>query len=139
MTRPCCGTRCRILKPGGFVLITDSAFDFLRGPHDAAMHGARRYTRRELRAKVESAGFETVHATYFYMSTFPAVYFKRRAERRRAARHPEAEIRSDLAPAARPVNAFLSAWLGLEGRWAARRRLPFGSSVVILAKKPVKP
>lgn len=126
----------RILKPGGFVLITDSAFDFLRGPHDAAMHGARRYTRPELRAKVAAAGFEPVHATYFYLSTFPAVFLKRRAERRRAARHPEEEMRSDLAPAARPINAILGGLLGLEGRWASRRRLPFGSSVVVLARKP---
>jgi len=126
----------RTLKPGGFALITDSAFDFLRGPHDAAMHGARRFTQRELMAKCEAAGLEPVHATYFYSSTFPAVYLKRRAERRRSARHPEAEVQSDLAPAARPVNALLSALLSLEGRWAARRRLPFGSSVVVLARKP---
>jgi SAM-dependent methyltransferase len=127
----------RTLKPGGLVLVTDSAFDFLRGPHDAAMRGARRYTRRELMAKCRAAGLEPIHATYFYMSTFPAVYLKRRAERRRATRRPEAEVRSDLALAARPVNAALSALLGLEGRWAARRRLPFGSSVVVLARKAI--
>ncbi|MCX6560371.1 MAG: class I SAM-dependent methyltransferase [Candidatus Aminicenantes bacterium] len=125
-----------ILKPGGYVLIMDSAFDFLRGPHDAAMHGARRYTRRELVAKCEAAGLQPVHATYFYMTTFPAVYLKRRVERRRAARHPEMETRSDLAPTARPINAVLGGLLGLEGRWASRRRLPFGSSVVVLARKP---
>jgi SAM-dependent methyltransferase len=125
----------RALKPGGLVLITDSAFGFLRGPHDAAMRGARRYTRRELMAKCEAVGLEPVHATYFYMTTFPAVYLKRRVERKRAARHPEIGLKSDLSPAARPVNAILSAWLGLEGRWAAQRRLPFGSSVIVLARK----
>jgi hypothetical protein len=45
-------------------------------------------------------------------------------------------MRSDLAPAARPINAILGGLLGLEGRWASRRRLPFGSSVVVLARKP---
>lgn len=125
-----------ILKPGGLVLITDSAFESLRGPHDIAMRGARRYTRKDLGDKCEAAGLKPVHSTYFYMATFPLVWLKRKAEQRRADRHPEREIRSDLAPAAKPVNAFLSALLGLEGRWAARRRLPFGSSVVILARKP---
>ncbi len=129
----------RVLKPGGLVLITDSAFDFLRGPHDAAMQGARRYTLKEMTAKCEAAGLESIHATYFYKSTFPAVYLKRRAERRHAARHPEAALKSDLAPASRPVNAVLSALLSLEGRWASRRRLPYGSSVVVLAKKPPAP
>jgi SAM-dependent methyltransferase len=129
----------RILKPGGLVLITDSAFESLRGPHDTAMRGARRYTRKGLSAKCEAAGLAPLHSTYFYMATFPAVYLKRRAERRHAVRHPEREIKSDLAAAAHPVNTALTALLGLEGRWAARRRLPFGSSVVILAKKPARP
>lgn len=129
----------RTLKPGGLVMITDSAFAFLRGPHDAAMQGARRYTLKEMTAKCEAAGLEPVHATYFYKSTFPAVYLKRRAERRRAARHPETVLTSDLAPASRPVNAILSAVLNLEGRWASCRRLPFGSSVVVLARKGASP
>lgn len=128
----------RALKPGGFILITDSAFDFLRGPHDAAMQGTRRYTLKKMTAKCEAAGLEPVHATYFFKSTFLAVYLKRRVERRRAVRHPDAVLKSDLAPAARPVNAILSALLSLEGRWAAHRRVPFGSSVVVLARKPVK-
>jgi SAM-dependent methyltransferase len=126
----------RVLKPGGLVLITDSAFDFLRGPHDAAMGGARRYTLCGLAAKLGPAGLEPVRKSYFYMTTFPAVFLRRWIERRRAAEHPEAAVRSDLAPVARPVNALMSALLGLEGRWAARHRLPFGSSVVVLARKP---
>ncbi|MDD8027149.1 MAG: class I SAM-dependent methyltransferase [Acidobacteriota bacterium] len=126
----------RLLKPGGFILITDSAFEFLRGPHDAAMHGARRYTRREMEEKLKAAGLEPVRSTYFYMTVFPAVYGRRRFERRRAARHPETALRSDLAPAARPVNAALTALLTLEAGWAIRHVLPFGSSVVALARKP---
>ena len=127
----------RVLKPGGLVLITDSAFDFLRGPHDAAMQGARRYTLRGLAAKLGPAGLEPVRTSYFYMTTFPAVFLRRWIERRRAAKHPGAEVHSDLSPASRPVNAVLTGLLSLEGRWMASRRLPFGSSVVALARKPI--
>ncbi len=126
----------RALAPGGLVLITDSAFASLRGPHDIAMRGARRYTLKELTDKCGAAGFIPLHATYFYMATFPIVWLKRRSEQSAAKHHPERPIRSDLAPAAKPVNAVLSALLGWEGRWASRRRLPFGSSVVVLAGKP---
>jgi hypothetical protein len=99
------------------------------------MRGARRYTRQELAGKCETAGLLPIHATYFYMATFPFIWLKRRLERIAMKRHPERPIRSDLAPAAKAVNAGLSAFLGWEGRWASRRRLPFGSSVVVLARK----
>src|SRR5438046_8893609 len=38
------GEMARVLRPGGHVVISDSALGVLRGRHDEAMHGARRYT-----------------------------------------------------------------------------------------------
>jgi len=125
----------RVLKDGGLVLMTDSAFESLRGPHDEAMQGARRYTKRMLRAKLAGAGFEVIRLSYLFMTTFPAVYAKRRTERRRAARHPEEAARSDLAPAPRLVNGLLTGLMRIEAAWAARRGLPIGSSIIALARK----
>jgi len=125
----------RLLRPGGFCLITDSALESLRGPHDEAVHGARRYDKTSLRKKLEDAGFNVVHLTYFFMTTLPAVALRRRIERRRAARRPGSPPRSDLAPVPRPLNAILGAIIGLEARIAARLRLPIGSSIVAWAMK----
>jgi SAM-dependent methyltransferase len=126
---------CRVLRAGGYCLITDSALERLRGPHDEAHHGARRYDKDSLGEKLRSAGFEIVHLTYFYLSTYPAVSLRRRLERRRAVRHPGEPPRSDLTPVPRILDAFLGGLVGLEARIAARFRLPIGSSIVALAIK----
>jgi SAM-dependent methyltransferase len=125
----------RVLKPGGFVLITDSAFEFLRGPHDAAMHGARRYDKKTLRGKLEAAGFEAVRLSYFFMTTFPLIYLKRRLEKRRATRNPGAMPQSDLQPIPPWLNGVLIGALSGEAAWAGRRNVPIGSSIIALACK----
>ena len=129
----------RVLQTGGLVMMTDSALESLRGPHDAVMQGARRYNKRMLGSRLEEAGFEIVRLSYFFLATLPAVYAKRRLERRRAARHPAAAPRSDLAPAPRWINSLLSGVLKFEAAWAARRSLPIGSSIIALARKKETP
>jgi SAM-dependent methyltransferase len=125
----------RVLKDGGHLLMTDSAFEILRGPHDEAMQGLRRYDKKTLKGRLEDAGFEVVRLSYFFMTTFPAVYAKRQLERRRADRHPEGAPRSDLAPVPRWLNCVLGSLLRPEAAWVSRRDLPFGSSIIALARK----
>lgn len=125
----------RVLADGGYFLMTDSALEILRGPHDEAMQGLRRYDKKSLRNKLEDSGFEVVRLGYFFMATFPAVYLTRRRERRRAARHPEEAAQSDLKPASRRLNGFLSGLFRIEAAWATRRNLPVGSSIIALARK----
>jgi len=125
----------RVLKEGGLFLMTDSALEILRGPHDEAMQGLRRYNKKILRAKLEGAGFEIVRLSYFFMTTFPIILFKRRLEKRRSARNPGAVPRSDLAPVPGWLNRVLYGVLRLEAAWAARRDLPIGSSIIALARK----
>ena len=74
----------RVLRPGGLLLVTDSAFKWLRSAHDEAVHGARRYTRRELVDRVRAAGFTPVLASYAYCLVFPA--WRRSASRGAAPR-----------------------------------------------------
>jgi len=125
----------RVLKDDGFFLMTDSALEMLRGPHDRAMQGLRRYDKKDLRAKLEEAGFEVVRLSYFFMSTFPAVYLKRRWERRKAARHPGGAPQSDLPSAPGRLNGVLTGLLSIEAALAARRNLPIGSTIIALARK----
>ena len=125
----------RILADGGYLLITDSALEALRGPHDEAVQGMRRYDKKTLRRKLEEAGFEVVRLSYFFMATFPAIYLSRRHERRRAARHPEAAAESDLKPVPRLLNRALSGLFRIEAAWVSRRNLPVGSTIVALARR----
>jgi len=117
-----------VLRPGGLLLVTDSAFKWLRSAHDEAVHGARRYTRRELVAPARAAGFTPVLASYASCLVFPVVAAVRLARRGAAGG-------SDVYPLPRPLN---SALLGLQAVERALLRvgpLPFGSSVVLVARK----
>ena len=118
----------RVLRPGGILVVTDSAFQWLRSAHDDAVHGARRYTRREMVEHVRAAGFTPVLASYAYCLVFPAVAAIRLVRR-------GADGGSDVYPVPRPLNAAL---LGLQAVERALLRvapLPFGSSVVLAARK----
>lgn len=118
----------RVLRPGGVLLVTDSAFKWLRSAHDEAVHGARRYTRRELVDRVRAAGFTPVLASYAYCLVFPAVAAVRLARRGAAGG-------SDVFPLPRPLNAALLGVQAVERALLRLSPLPFGSSVVLVARK----
>jgi SAM-dependent methyltransferase len=118
----------RVLRPGGLLLVTDSAFKWLRSAHDEAVHGARRYTRRELVERVRAAGFTPVLASYAYCLVFPVVAAVRLARRRAA-------VGSDVFPLPRPLNTALLGVQAVERALLRLGPLPFGSSVVLVARK----
>jgi SAM-dependent methyltransferase len=63
----------RVLRPGGLVAISGPAYGFLYANNDRIAHHRRRYTRRELRAKLEATGFELRKSTYVNTLLFPAI------------------------------------------------------------------
>jgi SAM-dependent methyltransferase len=125
----------RLLKPGGFVLISDSAFPILKGPHDEAVHARERYRKKTLRQRVEAAGFEVVRLGYFNFFLFPAVLAVRLIERSRRKNPITAPAGSDLKPVPRLPNAVLTGVLFVEAALTRRLNLPWGSSILCLALK----
>jgi SAM-dependent methyltransferase len=121
----------RVLAPGGLLVVTDSALAWLRSAHDDAVHGQRRYTRRELVARVRAAGFTPLFASYTYCLIFPAVAAFRLA-RRLGGR---GETGSDVFPLPRPLTAGLLAVQAAERALLHVVPLPFGSSVLCVARK----
>lgn len=125
----------RVLKPGGGALITVAAFESLRGGHGTLSNELRRYTKASLSALLEGAGLVVERVTYTHATLFPLIYTVRAWQRFRGggtAAPSEAEISVPSAP----VNAALSAVLAVES-WILRvTDLPFGSSVVCVARKP---
>ncbi len=122
----------RVLTGGGLLVITDSAFAWLRSAHDEAVHGRRRYTRGELVARVRAAGFTPLFASYTYCLVFPAVAAFRLVRRLRG---PQVGEGSDVFPLPRALTAALLAVQAVE-RWLLRGTpLPFGSSVLCVARK----
>jgi SAM-dependent methyltransferase len=125
----------RVLAPKGTALITDSALNWLRGPHDEAVHTRQRYSLGEFVSMIEAAGFQVVKRTYANSLIFPMTA-AHRLLRRFAPSPPAGEAKSDIVDLPRPLAAFLSTVQAAE-RWLLRRMsLPIGTTVVVVARKP---
>lgn len=122
----------RVLKPGGHLLLRLPAYDWLRSQHDRAVHTRHRFTRPEVRRLARAAGLEVVRASYANSALFPAAAGARLAER---VVKPSATAEPLDHPPSAPVNALLTRVLAAEGWLAAGPGLPFGLSVLVLARK----
>ena len=128
------GELARICRPGGHMLITVPAFQFLWGNQDVISHHRRRYTLREVGERVRAAGFAPRRLSYFNALLFPVVAAVRVARRLRG--EPVGEIKSDFTMT-KPgmMNDVLTRVFAAEGRMLTRWRLPVGVSVVCLAER----
>jgi SAM-dependent methyltransferase len=122
------------LAPGGLLLATVPAYASLWSRHDEALGHRRRYRRRELADLLHQAGFAIVRCSYAFCAILPAAAALRLAERLR--REPDAPAASGYVPLPRPLNALLARLCGLEGLVLQRAALPFGLSVLALARRP---
>ena len=126
----------RVLRHGGSVVINVAALDILKGDHSVLGGEVRRYTKRELRTKLEAAGFHVKRITYTNASLFPITATVRAFQRLRGIK-PEAENKGDFYVPPAPVNALFSRALALEAKLvAAGINMPVGSSLLCLANKP---
>ena len=121
----------RVLRPGGRVLLRLPAYDRLRGRHDAVVHTARRFTTSALAESLRETGFAIERLSYANTLLFPLAAAKRLLERRAPAHAP---AHSDVTPNPAWLDAVLSRPLAIEAAWLRRRDLPFGLSVVALAR-----
>jgi SAM-dependent methyltransferase len=126
----------RVLRAGGLLIVTDSALAWLRSGHDEAVHGARRYTRGELVALVRGAGFAPLGASYTYCLVFPLVAAFRLARRRASG---DRRAGSDVFRLPRAATALLLSVQAAERALLRLTPLPFGSSVLCVARKPGAP
>ncbi len=69
------------LMPHGHILITVPQHVWLWSPVDDYACHVRRYSAKELHAKIVSAGFEIVRSTSFVSSLLPAMWFSRYLKR----------------------------------------------------------
>lgn len=121
----------RVLKPGGVLVMSVPAFRWLWGPHDVALMHHRRYTRPEVRSRLSEAGFQIRRLSYNVFFLFPIVMLIRALEKLR--RGP---AKANLPSVPEWMNAALIDLQEVEARWIESFALPWGSSVIAVAKKP---
>ncbi|HBP51305.1 MAG: Methyltransferase type 11 [Candidatus Shapirobacteria bacterium GW2011_GWE1_38_10] len=120
----------RVLKPKGFILITDSAFSFLQGNHSSFVYEKRRFTVSELKKILYKNGFITTNDSYVYFSIFPFVFLKRTIIDLFFKSN-----KSDVSAFPKIVNLLLISILRLESLLLNYVKLPIGSSLIILGQK----
>ena len=125
---------CRVLKPGGWLIVNVAAMPILRGNHSVLSAELRRYTRASLRALLEGAGLCVERITYTNASLFPMMLAVRGVQRL-AGLAREADALGEITVPSAPVNAALSALLAIEARAIRVLPMPFGSSLLCLARK----
>jgi ubiquinone/menaquinone biosynthesis C-methylase UbiE len=121
----------RVTKDGGLVLITVPAYGFLWSEHDEALKHRRRYTAHELRNKLVVTGFEVMRTSYFIATLFfPILALRIWQGLRKDSTRPKTSIY--VLPDW--INNSLIALLTLERKVFHRMNLPFGVSIVALAR-----
>ncbi len=123
----------RILRPKGMLILSDSAFKILKGPHDVAAGGRRRYSIPEIRAKLEGSGFSVKRASYTYMSLFPAVLALRTLKR--IWHKNTAVAQQEFNPLPYLLNSIINLIFFLEAIILRFINFPFGLSVMAIAVK----
>jgi rRNA maturation protein Nop10 len=117
------------VKPGGGVFVTVPQHPALWSAVDEFSRHRRRYTRRELEAKLRTAGLEVLRMTSFASVVLPLLATSRRWPRRF---EPERELRISSA-----VNRVLLVLSAVErGIIATGCSLPMGGSLLAVARRP---
>jgi ubiquinone/menaquinone biosynthesis C-methylase UbiE len=122
----------RVLRPGGFLVLNVAAMDLLKGNHSVLAQEIRRYSRATLGERLTRAGFAVRRMSYTNAAILPLVAAVRLFQR--ASGHEESQQEISIPPA--PVNAALTAALAVEAALIRVVDMPFGSSLMALARRP---
>lgn len=133
--RPAFAEIARVLRPGGRVLISVPAFQFLWGEHDTLYGHHRRYRVPQVRERLERVGLEVERATYFEpLWMLPLLLY--RNLKKAVARGARLDERDDFVPLFAPLNTLLREAVAAERFVLRYTDLPFGVTLLALARKP---
>lgn len=118
-----------LLKPQGYLLVTVPAYAWLYGPHDAAHHHRRRYSKRELARTLTAAGLRIELLSYYNTFLFPLALLQRLGQRLSGSTSQVAT----KTPSA-PINSLFRKVFAVERHLIGRLPLPAGLSLVAIAK-----
>lgn len=119
----------RVLRPGGTLIVHVAAYERLISGHDRAVGTGRRYRRDTLERLLTSAGFVPSRITYRMTTLFAPAALHRLVSR--------GSGQGDVDQVRPLVNRALTAVMRAENAVALRRSLPFGLSLLAVARAPV--
>ncbi len=122
----------RICRPGGMLLLTVPAHQFLWSEHDEALHHYRRYSMSQFYQLILSAGFIPLKFSYCISFLFLLIVVFRKLQK--IIKSPT-KPRTHLIILPKLVNSFLIWLLKLEAKLIRFINFPFGVSILVVAQK----
>jgi SAM-dependent methyltransferase len=120
----------RRLKPGGKLVMSVPAHEWLWSAHDEVSHHKRRYSKRSLKQLIESSPLKIDAIGYFNSILLPAAIAERLASKARGKEE------ADLWLPPKPLNAIFEALFAAERHAIGRVPLPPGLSLFAVASAP---
>jgi len=125
----------RVLKPSGYLILVVPAYDWLLSEeHHRAVRASRRYTRSRVKSLLNGHQVRVLRVTHLFASLLPVVAAYRIALPLLQSRKTESP-RSELRPLHPALNNFLYQLVSLENLLLRKTDLPFGSSIMAVARK----
>jgi SAM-dependent methyltransferase len=132
----------RVARPGGILTISTPAFQWLWSYNDVINGHKHRYTPRELRDRVERAGFRIKRLTFGFFLVFPMsapliLLRNWMGEQKQLRSHhlSEDEYQVEMEPVAPWLNTLLRGVGRVEAALLTRFDLPIGTSLMVVAEK----
>lgn len=119
------------LKRGGLLNVTVPACKALWSSYDELDH-KRRYSKKELVARLEKGGFKILRSSYFMTFLFPVVFALRRIQKYSGRIKLQDMTEFRIIPA---VNTLFRWVFGWEKFWLRFLDFPFGASLIVVAEK----
>jgi len=125
------------LAPGGRLVLTVPAHQYLWSYFDEAAHHCRRYSSQQIRDRLVQAGFQVEFLSQFMTCIFPLVWLFRKLSS--WSHRPGSDDAKTLTlrefRVAPVINGLLKALLKLETLWlSSGHRLPIGTSLIVVAR-----
>lgn len=122
----------RVMADDGRALIFVPAFMWLWGVQDDISNHRIRYTRKQIVERMERAGFEIERATYANITFFAPVLAGRTIMKLTGLK-PASENNINISA----LNGLFGKIFSSESVWLKRANIPFGVSIVLVAKKKI--
>ncbi len=134
--RRACQELLRVVRPDGYLILVVPAYRWLYSPaHHRAVHASRRYSKPQIQALLHGLPVRVIRTTHLFATLLPPIAVYRGLRRLTDWMSGDASPRSELSVLPGTVNHLLYRAVDWERRWLGKRDLPFGSSLLMIAKK----
>jgi SAM-dependent methyltransferase len=124
----------RVVRPGGRLFFAVPAYQWAWTDFDRDIGHCRRYTKKRLLRVLRAQGLEVQRISYLFAGTFP-IFAAERISRR--WRRLQGSATTEPPAVSALQDRVLMALCGLDERVLRHGNLPFGSSLVAVATKPM--